>query len=48
MTEPEMKEKLINLGFELVIVKPDTFQQEISEELKTWKDLLGKIKLNEN
>ncbi len=48
MTEPEMKEKLINLGFELVIVKPDTFQQEINEELKTWKDLLGKIKLNDN
>jgi tripartite-type tricarboxylate transporter receptor subunit TctC len=45
MAEPEIKEKLMGLGFELTNVKSDAFRQEINEELKSWRELLTKVKV---
>ena len=45
MAEPEIKEKLMGLGFELTNVKSDEFRQEINDELKSLRELLTKVKI---
>ncbi len=45
LSEPDVRSKLMDLGFEVDIIAGPAFQHELSAEVKSWKSLLTKIEL---
>jgi tripartite-type tricarboxylate transporter receptor subunit TctC len=42
---PEIREKLIGLGFETVTAPSDQFRRNLSEEIARWSDVVAKAKI---
>jgi tripartite-type tricarboxylate transporter receptor subunit TctC len=42
---PDIKERLVALGFETTTTSTEQFGREVSEEIKRWSDVVQKAKL---